>query len=358
MNLKPVPRNEVDKELWDAFADVSDEAWLYHRFDLQDTMSTWRGKHDSSFAVIDSSSEGKILAVMPLHILEDSKGKIVALHSVGGPACDNNTRENQKLKVLDFIMDHLKSMALKFDAQRIDVILSPMAPAYRGARCPRVNPLLQTGFHNSLTQTYVINLQNSEEEIWEKMHKQCRTHIRKAEKEGCAVREASTFSDIETYYEIHCETYHRTGVPPHPFEYFKLIWENCTTKGYSYFFLAERNGHIIAADNEAYYKNAMSGWTAAGRDEASKIGANNLLHWHAIRWAQKKGCEWYESGEGFPDITQGKEKGLTDFKKSFGGEMYPFYRGEITLVKETNPYTQIKYHFIKILHNVRMILKI
>jgi hypothetical protein len=28
-------------------------------------------------------------------------------------------------------------------------------------------------------------------------------------------------------------------------------------------------------------------------------------------------------------MNQGKLKGLNDFKKSFGGELYPFYRGQL-----------------------------
>jgi len=72
----------------------------------------------------------------------------------------------------------------------------------------------------------------------------------------------------------------------------------------------------------------MSGWTAAGLPRAAQIGANNLLHWKAIQYAHSHGGLFYESGEAFPGAKDGKEKGLNDFKKSFGGELYPYYRGE------------------------------
>ena len=71
----------------------------------------------------------------------------------------------------------------------------------------------------------------------------------------------------------------------------------------------------------------MSGWTAAGNIEAARVGANNLLHWRAIQWARANGGLWYESGEAFPGTREGKLKGLNDFKRSFGGELYPIYRG-------------------------------
>ena len=42
-------------------------------------------------------------------------------------------------------------------------------------------------------------------------------------------------------------------------------------------------------------------------------------------------CGWYETGEGFPQVGAGKSKGLNDFKKSFGGEMYPYYKGNLPI---------------------------
>lgn len=57
------------------------------------------------------------------------------------------------------------------------------------------------------------------------------------------------------------------------------------------------------------------------------------LQWHAIKFAKSKGCKFYESGEGFPNITDTTDKryGLTRFKKAFGGELRPFYKAMFIL---------------------------
>ena len=34
-------RENIDKTEWDTFVDASDEAWLWHRYDFQDTLATW-----------------------------------------------------------------------------------------------------------------------------------------------------------------------------------------------------------------------------------------------------------------------------------------------------------------------------
>jgi lipid II:glycine glycyltransferase (peptidoglycan interpeptide bridge formation enzyme) len=116
-------------------------------------------------------------------------------------------------------------------------------------------------------------------------------------------------------------------VRPHPKEYFSAIWRYFVRDGKAIVFFAEHDGAVIAADNEIFYKGAVSGWTAAGNNLAAGLGANNLLHWRAMQWARANGALWYESGEAFPGAREGKSKGLNDFKRSFGGDLYPLYRG-------------------------------
>lgn len=326
-----ITRKKLGPDSWDVFVDASDEAWLWHRYDAQDAIAARRGRIDLSFAIRESGGQERVMAVVPLHLVESKYLKhfsIKVLDSFGSVACLNDLGAKQKKKILDFAQEQLIRLGREHNVMRIDLRLTPMAPAYRGERCPRVNPLLHLGVENTLTQTYVIDLSLSEDELWNNFLGYCRTHVRKAEKEGFVIREANSFEDIEKYYALHLETYRRTGAEHHPLGYFERIWENFTTKGFSKFFIAERDGEIVAVDNEAMYKKGVVGWTAAGSTAATK-GVNNLLHWHAIKYYREHGYEWYESGEAFPAAPGGKLKGLNDFKKSFGGRLYPYYRGSI-----------------------------
>ena len=79
------------------------------------------------------------------------------------------------------------------------------------------------------------------------------------------------------------------------------------------------------------YKKAAFYWTGAAIQSGLDVSANSLLQWTAMQEMILQEIAWYETGEAFPAAVGGKEKGLTDFKQSFGGELYPFYRGRITL---------------------------
>ena len=69
------------------------------------------------------------------------------------------------------------------------------------------------GCENNLTQTWVVDLRGGREAAWDMMEGRARTAVRKAEKAGVTVREASQ-EDLTIYYRLHQETYRRTGVRP------------------------------------------------------------------------------------------------------------------------------------------------
>jgi hypothetical protein len=324
-------RFEVGQEDWDTFVDASDEAWLWHLFDLQDAISTWPGKHDLSFAIGDTALGERIVAVIPLHLIE--KRRIYAfkwntLDSLGGPACANGLGVKQKRKILEYAMSQITDLARKYDAVEINFALSPMAPTYRGEGCPRVNPLLDIGCENILTQTWAIELRQSREDIHHAYAELTKRELKKMREMGYEIREAKGTTDIEAYYDLHCETYHRTGVRSHPISYFQQIFEKFVSKGFSRIVFLIRDGDVIAAQNSGLYKKACVYWTGASRSQKGG-GENRVLFDDQIFFAKRSGFEWYEIGEVFPNLRCGKLKGLNDFKRSFGGELFPYYRGRI-----------------------------
>lgn len=350
--FKIISRVDVGKENWDSFVDSSDEAWLLHLYDLQNALSTWSVRSDISFAIADDNSGKGIVAVVPLHLIEGQLFKFLSyniLDSPGGPACSNVLSKKHKKRVLEYISRILIEYANRYNAREINLSLSPMAPIYRGDRCPRVNPLLKMGFENTLTQTWIIKIGLGKDAIWNKMEGRARTAIRKAEKFDIKIRLADKTGDIDKYYQLHCETYRRNNIKPHPKAYFESIFKNFFFKGLSRILFAEYNGEVIAAENFGIYKNAAIYWTGAASDISLSLEGNSLIQWKLIQLMIEEGLEWYETGEAFPNIKDGKLKGLNDFKRSFGGELYPYYKGKLD--------TRSKKHiFLDVLREIKNML--
>jgi hypothetical protein len=328
MALEIAEKTAIHSDDWNAFVDDCDEAWLWHRTELIDAFATWDGASDQSFAIRDG---GKILAVVPLHL---TRGRMLGLvgwntlESSGGPACANGMAAKQRKKVLTEARGHLEALASRSKARQALFSLPVMAPAWRGERCPRVNPLLDLGCRNTLTQSWVIDLRRPMAEIRRAYSETTRQEIKKAEQSGVSVREARGAADLEAYYELHCETYRRTGATPRTKRYFQNIFDVLVEKNLCRIVFLIKDGAVIAAHNTGLYKGGAVYWTGASRNDKA-AGETRLLFDNQLAAARERDCEWYETGEAFPNLQHGKLKGLSDYKKSFGGEIYPFFRGSL-----------------------------
>jgi len=330
MNFTTQPFEQIEKSIWDTFVDASDEAWLFHRYDFQPMLATW-DRRALSFAVRDDRD---ILAIVPLFLVEDQRTKlsrvlrVARLDVFGGIALKNGLGEKHRHKILTFAYEELQRLARQYDVMDLTAVLMPCTPAYRGERTPRVNPLLDYGCENTLTQTSMIDLKRPLNTIRENYSRTTRYEIKQINPDNCTVREARGGSELDIYYALHEETYHRTGVNPHPRAYFQSIFEHFVIGGLARILLLERDGVVVAAHNTALYKGAAMYWTGASVSE-KQGGDNRVLMDAQIAYAHGQNYEWFEVGEVFPNTTDAKLKGLTDFKRSFGGEMFPFYRGRI-----------------------------
>lgn len=350
----PYEMTELDHlgaERWNGFVEEVDEGWMFHRSEYIDGMTTWPGRKNESFAVIDHGGGDRLTAIVPLILERRKAGGVVPVQmliSPAGVALLDDLGDSHRRKIYRFIQQCLHEKAEETGAQKIIFKQSPLAPALRGDACPRVNPLIYLGMDNTATQTWIVDLTGEEDDVWERMEGRARTDIRKARDNNVTIREASTSGqDLKIYYDLHTATYNRTGVTPHPKAYFELIWDKFLSKGLSKVFFAELNDDVVAAVNIGRYKNAGKYWTGASSMDGLKASANSLLQWHTISWLMDENCEWYEVGEAFPGAEDDKRKGLNQFKKSFGGELYPFYRGE-TVVR---PLKQIGYRLAKSLRD-------
>lgn len=329
-SYKVVGREEIGKARWDKFAEESPTAWLYHCYDYADIWSTFPGRSDLSFGLIDPKTS-ELVAIIPLYKIKDRMARFVTWNSLdvfGGVALKPLVTGKIKTGLMEFLCNELRSMATKHEAHEIRFSLAPMTPEILGEQCPLVNPLLDWECHNTLGQTWVCDLRLGKDGLWKNIGKGARSSISKAQKLGVQIRPARE-SDLEPYYRLHLETFNRTGTTPMPKAFFAGIWEHFLKTGRSTIFVAELNGEVIAAANFAVYKTGVYYWTGASGGAALSSGANSLLQWVAMQWMVEQKLEWYEVGEALSKAESGKKKQISDFKKDFGGSLYPLFRGNI-----------------------------
>ena len=325
--LRVRTRAEIPRAEWDAFADASSEAWLWHRSDLIGAQTFWPGRSDSSFAVCDGAD--RILALMPLHRTRARIARsidIVRFNSLGGHACADWLRPDCRSDVLSTIETELHARMRRERAVSFELQIAPLTPSLRDPRHGADNPALALGLADCSTHTWMVDLARPADEIRRNYSSLTRRELRKSESRRITIREAQGSRDLETYYRLHLETYGRTGARPFPINYFQAIFETCIPARFARILFAERAGTVVAAQNTAVYKQGAVYWTGASATDKG-AGENRMLFDAQIMAARSAGCLRYETGEAFPETASAKERGLSQFKRSFGASLEAYYRG-------------------------------
>ncbi len=318
--------DQITVQAWDDVVYQSDDGWVFSFAAwLEMVTLVWNMEH-LSFAIREN---GKLVAVMPLHWISTEKRLSSSGWGHGGPTIVTSASNADRRRLWELCWAHTKDIALQLGAKRITVIITPLCQSSLN-NCWSVNPLVEVGFTDVSTHTRIVSLLQSEEALWFGLAKDARQKIKQARSDGYSVQRCSWKEMVDEYYRVHVENYQRTGVPPHPKAYFEGIAQQSSAHHILWVGFSP-DGLPVAFHNDARFYSSELYHTGCSETAHLKSGINYLLFWEAILGAKADGCEWYEIGEAFPQAVTGKEKGLTDFKGKFGGELHRLFRGELII---------------------------
>jgi Acetyltransferase (GNAT) domain len=152
-----------------------------------------------------------------------------------------------------------------------------------------------------------------------------RRNVSKAARQGVAVREASSFSDVRRWYRLYLVTMRAHGSPPRPLRLFEVIWDILTPLGMARWLLAERSSGgpaQLLAGSLFLAHNGVVFFAFHGHDPTQlEFRPNDAIHWSAITEACQAGRRRYDFGE----VSRGNE-GLARFKEKWGAVPVDLYR--------------------------------
>lgn len=165
--------------------------------------------------------------------------------------------------------------------------------------------------------SYIIQLTQTEEEIFGNFHTKHRNVVRKAEKDGLTVDCGPQYA--EACYEIIKDTYGRQGKSAFSREHF----EQLKAMSDHVDFWVVKNGEEYQGCAVLLWNKGFSSYYLHGGSSAHPHGgALNLLHWEAIKKMKERGVLFYDFVGARTNPEPGsKLEGIQRFKSRFGGEM-------------------------------------
>jgi hypothetical protein len=322
-----VPRAAIERALWDGLAEQSPYGWIHHLNDWIDTYKTWHDMDERSFGILDR--EGMLAALVPCYLVRQRLRplRLASIQVHGGVCFRNGLSSKAEQEIALEARKALERAAMRVRARSITATIPPLAPICMEATHPTPNPLWNLAFDDQSGATWMIDLRTSQEALWNSLEGRARTAVRKAQNAKVQVINCAGRPWCEAYYDLHVATAVRTGIRPHPFAFFEAISSRLVPARLATPYLAEINGRVIAGSIILMWKNGAFYNSGAAKDEGLKSEANSLLLWTAIKRAAEADAHYFEVGEAAPLVGSGKLLGLSTYKKSFGGQQFPLWRG-------------------------------
>ncbi len=278
---------------------------------------------DHSFGIADGED---LVGLMPLQF--DPRNRQLGATGWGGcgPILARGVVGDHRAAVLAAMLNETELIARSVHACLFHFSMPPVTEVgIEGA--DGIEVYLGRGFEDRSGMAQVIDLRACESDLLAASSSTTRQTIRKARATGILVGREDWASCVDEYCGVHQENYRRTGVSPHPRAYFYGIAEHMAPLGYSVLWVArDPEGRAIGFHNDMHFRAGAWYHTGCSTQLGLQKGANYLLFWEALRGAKLSGRRFFDCGEVFPNVDQGKSAGLTFFKTRFGGTAKPFRR--------------------------------
>lgn len=206
---------------------------------------------------------------------------------------------------------------LKFIDEAVKLISKEVNPDYIYTTATSIFDEYCTKSEYCRFGSYIISLDQTEDEIFGNLHSKHRNVVRKAEKDGLTVDFGPQYAEV--CYDLIKDTYGRQGKAAFSREHFASLKSMSDHVD----FWVVKNGEEFQGCAVLLWNKGFSSYYLHGGSAAHPHGgALNLLHWEAIKKMKARGVKYYDFVGARTNPEPGsKLEGIQRFKSRFGGEM-------------------------------------
>lgn len=201
----------------------------------------------------------------------------------------------------------------------------------RGGKLVHPDAILSSRFNR-----HTLSLEGTENEIFSKFRSNYRRKIKSGLKNQPDIEISHSAESMGHYYELHCITRKRHGLPYQPKKFFQKIYEHILSQGLGFVVLLSHKGRYVAGDvfflfgEKALYK------FGALDIRYQHLKPSYLVMWHAIKWLSQNGYKQLCFGR-----TDFEDNGLNQFKTGWGTRKERLYyytvgSGKSSLIQNRN----------------------
>ena len=181
------------------------------------------------------------------------------------------------------------------------------------------------GFNYLAHLDILIDLNKTENELLNEMHKGRRKNIRRAARIPLAFEDIDSKTEFDQCIQLIQQTYKRVKFPCPDKSYFYDAADKLKQMNGLKTFALKYRDKIISTRLVLCYNKLIYDWYAGTDERFLDKYPNDYLPWKILQWAKENGYNTFDfGGAGKPNVPYG----VRDYKMKFGGELVEFGRFE------------------------------
>ena len=204
------------------------------------------------------------------------------------------------------------------------------------------------GYNSEPRLTFIIDLNQTLDDLYNSLKKDTRYYIRKSEREGFEFEISKDMEGLIKLQDLKIDAKKREGKTPIlDREFYKTHWKIMHHDGFEEVLIAKDNGEIKGTILTLFFNGNMIQHALANSPTKDLIGT--FLTWNTIKWAQKMKFHTFDFAGVDPSPKTEKEKGIYFYAAKFGGK-------KVDLFSYTKIIDRKKYYLSLILKNPRLMV--
>lgn len=288
----------------------------------------------------------KILA--SLILLIDKKGLVKSLFPkiqwFHGPLLLDNSKVKE---CYSLVFEGINTIARKNNTY---AIIDVVPPYYFNDNLQNLHEyFLKNNFFADPSATFAINLKQDLDTIYSKTDKSCKKNIKNNETNDIKISKITTEDEVKEYIALLEQFRKMNNLPLPPLYPTVGLWKDLHDE-YLDIFVAKKQNEIISGIGAMKF-NGIIFEVAVARSNyemENKFYPQDSLKWSIISEGKKENMNIYDLGGVSPIPNTDKEKGIYQFKKKWGGDLYSFFKYS----KVQSEHKKSMFEFIKSVRDV------
>jgi FemAB-related protein (PEP-CTERM system-associated) len=298
---------------WDYYVSNHPGSSFLHLYGWGKVIRKTYGHRPLYLAALEGDS---IVGVLPMVLVKGAvTGKkliSVPFGSYGGPIADNDTIGRE-------LVDKARELAGKHSTKYLEIRDNPRD---NPGDNPRDNPVTDSAEHLNLLQaakgnfvSSILELKETEGEMWDSLKKNKRKTISKSEKQSIFVE---WDDDEDDFYPLYARNMRDLGTPVHSKKFFAgLLREFPGSAKLQVVRLADGSNTIIYSSFYILHGDTMTNcWSSALQEYRDHYPTDRGI-WDAIKYGIEKGCRFYDFGRSISGSPN------QEFKRRWGAVQEP-----------------------------------